>query len=430
MAAAFILPGSAGPHSPAVAPAGASATGVAEPEKRKLFPLRKRTGTAAFHLSTSAVGFGHEDLERLTEKQAVMFMAEAQWGSTKEMQCAHCGTIDTHYWAAKELRWKCKCCGKRFSVTSNTVFADHKLPLTKILKIAFSWVNGAAGVPALKLRRDWDVAYATVFTLAHKLREGITRGFDKGPLAGVHEMDGMDINGRRYKEKRNKPQGGRSTGAPKIPAELLKPADGSELIGPPKPPKFGKTAKQPLDRRLLLVMCQRGVSEGKGSSATRVAIALSESTKTVTAMAKQHASAESVIMSDEDPAYASFKGLFADHKTINHSVGYSDGKGTSNNQAESFNARMRRTAEGTYLAISNKYLKDYASEVAWRTDTRKMSTGDKLKHVLRHALSVGLSLWWRGYTHGRHREEELLIEGEQPALGRGRQPGWKAKVPR
>jgi hypothetical protein len=91
---------------------------------------------------------------------------------------------------------------------------------------------------------------------------------------------------------------------------------------------------------------------------------------------------------------------------------------------------MRRTAEGTYLAISNKYLKDYASEVAWRTDTRKLSTGDKLKHVLRQALTVGMSIWWRGYTHGHHRTDELLIEGAQPALGRGRQPGWKAKVPR
>lgn len=96
-----------------------------------------------------------------------------------------------------------------------------------------------------------------------------------------------------------------------------------------------------------------------------------------------------------------------------------------------FSARIRLvSASATYLCISNKYLKDYASEVAWRTDTRKLSTGDKLKHVLRHALSVGMSLWWRGYTHGRHREDELLIEGDQAALGRGRQPGWVAKVPR
>ena len=136
------------------------------------------------------------------------------------------------------------------------------------------------------------------------------------------------------------------------------------------------------------------------------------------------------MMSDEDNSYAKFKELFAEHRTINHSIAYSDGKGTSNNQAESFNARMRRAAEGTYLSISNKYLQDYASEVGWREDTRRLSTGDKLKHVFRRALSVGLSRWWRGYTHGHHRTTEMLLEGDEPALGRGRQPDWKPRKPR
>ena len=107
-------------------------------EAKKLFPLRKRTGTAAFHLSKDAVDFGAEDLEKLTEKQAVMLLAETVWGSTKEMSCPHCGTFDVHYFYSRELRWKCKCCDKKFSVTSKTVLADHKLSLVKILKIAYS----------------------------------------------------------------------------------------------------------------------------------------------------------------------------------------------------------------------------------------------------------------------------------------------------
>ena len=130
------------------------------------------------------------------------------------------------------------------------------------------------------------------------------------------------------------------------------------------------------------------------------------------------------------PAYASFSHLFAEHKTINHSKGYSDGKGVSNNQAESFNWRMRRAVEGVYLSASNKYLKDYAAEQAWREDTRRLSTGDKLKHLVRAAMAVGLSLWWRGYTHGKHREEELLVEGDRPAKGRGRPKGWRPMPPR
>ena len=36
---------------------------------------------------------------------------------------------------------------------------------------------------------------------------------------------------------------------------------------------------------------------------------------------------------------------------------------------------------------------------------------------------MGLSMWWRGFTHGNHRHEEMLIEGDQPALARGRPKG-------
>lgn len=406
--------------------------GGAALEGVKLFPLRRRTGTAAFHMSKEAVDFGTEDLEKLTEKEAVLLLAETVWGSSREMTCPHCGTFDAHYFYSRELRWKCKCCDKKFSVTSKTVFADRKLPLVKILKIAYSWANGAAGKPALQLRRDWNVGYPTVFTLIHKLREGLLRGFNVGVLCGVQEMDGMDINGRRYREKRNKPQGG-SGPKPKIPQWLLKPTvdpETGEIFGPPKPPKFGKAARQPKDRRILLVMRQRGVAKGKGAVATRVAVARTESAQTVKAMARRFASSESVICSDEDPAYAAFARLFAGHKSVAHSKSYSGPDGANNNQAESFNRRMRRAAEGIYLNPSNKYLLDYAAEQAWREDTRRLSTGKKLRDLFRVALSVGLSSFWRGYSHGKHREDELLIGGHVPAKCRGRPKGWKPLPPR
>jgi len=402
-------------------------------EGKKPFPLRKRTGTAAHHMSKAAVGFGLDDLDALSPKEVVFFMAELLWGSHKEMACPHCGTADAHYWTVKELRWKCKGCGKRFSVTSGTVFADRKLPLVKILKMAFSWANGSSGKPALQLRRDWNVTYKTAFTLAHKLREGLLRGFNVGALCGIQEMDGMDINGRRYREKRNKPLGGGAAGKPKIPAHLLKPSidpETGEIQGPPKPPKWDKKSRQPADRRLLLVIRQRSQAKKKGAVATRIGIALSESAATVVAMAKRFASAESAVMSDEDPAYYSFSKLFTQHQTINHSKGYSDGKGVSNNLAESFNWRMRRSAEGIYLSPSNKYLADYAAENAWREDTRKLSTRDRLRQLLRTVMGVGLSQWWRGYVQGLHREHELLVEGEQPAKGRGRPKGWRPRPPR
>lgn len=102
----------------------------------------------------------------------------------------------------------------------------------------------------------------------------------------------------------------------------------------------------------------------------------------------------------------------------------------NNNQAESFNWRMRRSVEGIYLSPSNKCLMNYAAENAWREDMRRLSTGKKTQHILRVALGVGLSRWWRGYTHGQRRTEELLAEGPQEAKTRGKWKGWKPKPPK
>lgn len=393
------------------------------------FPLRRRTGTAAFHLSKEAVDFGSEDLERLTPLDAIKFLANILWGSAKEMPCPHCGTIDEHYWSIREMRWKCTCCGKRFSVTSGTVFADRKLPLVKILKIVYAWANGSSGKPALQLRRDWNVSYPTAYTLVHKLREGLLRGHNVGILCGVQEVDGMDVNGRGYKEKRNKPQGGsKDKDKPKFKESVKKKKEGDAPAD--LPPKWGKIEKQHPERRLLLVVRERGTSKGKGAVSTRVAVAVTESSNTVIPMVTGFASAESVIMSDEDTSYSSFKTRFAGHQTVSHSKTFSLPDGTNNNQAESFNWRMKRAVRGVYLSASNKYLKDYAAEQAWREDTRRLSTSRKLAHLLHVALSVGHSLWWRNYTHGHHRNEEFLIEGDRPAKGRGKAVGAKGKVPR
>lgn len=389
-----------------------------------LFPLRRRTGTAAFHMSKGSAGFGLEDLEKLTPVEAIKLFAKMIWGSSKTMPCPHCGTIDAHYWSVKEMRWKCAGCGKRFSVTSGTVLADRKLPLATILKLIFLWTNGTSGVPALQLRRSFNVSYPTIFSLLHKLREGLVRGHNTGIMCGVVEMDGMDVNGRRYREKRNKPRGASSKGKPSIPGFLLRQdEDDEEIAGPPLPPKFGKAERQNKERRIMLSMRQRGVSLGMGAAVTRIGIAITESAKTVTALATSYASSESMMMSDEDPSYANFENIFRRHSTVNHSKAFTSPGGVDNNQAESFNWRARRAVEGIYLSISNKYLVDYASEQAWREDTRRMGPAEKLAHLFRVALSVGLSHWWRGYTHGHHRKDELLVEGPQPAPARGKKVG-------
>lgn len=87
-----------------------------------------------------------------------------------------------------------------------------------------------------------------------------------------------------------------------------------------------------------------------------------------------------------------------------------------------------KSAWDDYLSASNKCLKDYAVEPAYRDDTRRLPIDTKLKRLLWVTLAVGQSLWLRDYSQGGHWEDELLIDGALPAAGRGKEEGAKTKL--
>jgi hypothetical protein len=105
-------------------------------------------------------------------------------------------------------------------------------------------------------------------------------------------------------------------------------------------------------------------------------------------------------------------------------------KGENSNLAEELNFRLDRAEQGMYLNIEPKYLHDYAVEVAFRSDTRRLSNREQLKLLLHVALSVGISRDWRGFTHGRHRNVERLHRNPTAAPSSGPAKGRKRGPPR
>lgn len=122
--------------------------------------------------------------------------------------------------------------------------------------------------------------------------------------------------------------------------------------------------------------------------------------------------------------YAKFSKLFAGHAKVAHSQTFSE-NGVNNNQAESFNARARRAAEGIYLNISNKYLLEYAGEAAFREDCRDLSVRARFMHMFHTVFSVGKSMWFRNYTKPRTRKRDFepLVTGQLKTHARGPAPG-------
>jgi hypothetical protein len=85
-----------------------------------------------------------------------------------------------------------------------------------------------------------------------------------------------------------------------------------------------------------------------------------------------------------------------DVKRINHSEAFS-WEGACTNQAESFFARMRRSEHGVHHHFSAQYLHQYASEMAWREDHRRVSNGEQYRCVMKLALAHPVSRNWKGY---------------------------------
>lgn len=393
---------------------------------------RRHSGTASWHMSKKAVTITVDDVFAMSDPDVHDFFVRTRFGGWDTVRCPHCGTIGRHYWRALQQRWKCKGCDKTFSVTSGTPLSHHKRSLKSLLVSSLMWVNSSSGKAALELKRHRGSTYNTEFLLLHKLREGLVRGYNVGVLAGDLEMDGVHKSGWRADEKRGRPQG--SAWAAVTPETPVKQVDASMLTNAAKQqarteaakgaldPEFGR--RLPRDRRLVLAIRQRSGVKGCGAVRTRIAVGLAEDKMATTAALRRFVSIpESVLNTDTSPAYKKIGERFRGHRKVEHSMRLVGPNGEHNNFAEEYNARLNRCEKGVHLNIEPKYLLDYSVEAAFRSDTRRLPNGQQLTSALSILMSVGRSIWWRGFSQGHHRKTEQTSPSPRPARSSGPKKG-------
>lgn len=414
---------------PAIPPVGGNTGGGSErhlpPGAPKPKPRRRRSGTAAWHMSDEAVDISLRDVYRMSDREALEYLIRARWGSRTSVRCPHCGTIAGHYWRPRDRRWTCRGCRKAFSVTSDTVFANRKLALQDLIAGTLMWVNSAGGQPALELKRHWNTTYNTAYVLQHKVREALVRGYNVGLLAGDLEMDGSHQSGWRAAEKRGKPQVSLPPTPEQLDEVLMSTSEKNKKRYHAQKkgafdPEFG--ALLPEHRRIVIAVRKRSGVKGMGAVETRIAVGVAENLDVVRAVLRDFvACSESHLNTDDSPVYgkAHSKFKFRSHRSVKHTETMVGPNGENNNLAEELNARLDRAEKGQYMNIEPKYLLDYAVEVAFRSDTRRMSNGAQLRLALNIALNVGASQFWRGFTQGRHRAQELLHPKPRAARASG-----------
>ncbi len=162
--------------------------------------------TDNFHGATLLTLKGSEDAELGSglphvRREGGRDVRQIRWADTNGAPvCPHCGGVDAYDCRRPNgaPRFRCRACGKDFSITSGTLFASHKLPLRMYLAAIAIFCNEVKGKSALALSRDLGVSYKGAFVLFHKLREAMADELKDRMIGGegkVAEVDGGYFGG-------------------------------------------------------------------------------------------------------------------------------------------------------------------------------------------------------------------------------------------
>ena len=310
-----------------------------------------------FLLSASARTLSLAKVMRLSDQEAYDAFKVLRWHENDgQAICPRCGCAEAYEYASRRI-FKCKGCHSQFSVTTGTIFASRKLAYRDLLAAIALFVNGAKGMSALQLSRDLDVQYKTAFVLAHKLREAMGDEMKRAKVSGDVEVDGAYFGGHVKPANRK--------------------ADRKDLRL-----KENQTGK----RRVVVVLRERN-----GRALPFVFKSEAQAEATIKARVAQG----STVYADEATSWDGLHAAF-ETKRVNHSVEFKD-EDACTNQAESFFSRLRRAEIGTHHHISGRYLSQYANEMAWRENNRRVSNGGQFVLATVAALGCGVSRDWKGY---------------------------------
>ena len=341
-------------------------------------------------LSSKSKNINLKDILRLTEEDAFHLLKTHRWGNPDnicDVCCPHCGIRHEAYFLESRKRWCCKHCERHFYITTNTVFAFHKVKLVDILAVLVMMVSCSKGISSIDVSRLLHLNYKTAFVLCGKVREALFKTRDLSSLSGEVHEDGMWINFTL-----------RPTNFRKNNHKQRQQAD----------EKGRKFTKFRPTKRCIISLNQRSANDEQmwGSNRTIVAMDYNENTDTVFALNQRFVKAGSDIMCDENPAYNNLDFHYT-RWSVNHQEAFS-AKGINNNLAESFNARFRDLHRGVHHKTDNKYALHYANQAAFMSDNRRKSNGELFSDVLQRCLWVLPLKEWVGYWQGNHRQGELI----------------------
>lgn len=284
-----------------------------------------------------------------TQAKCLKTLEKLRWDGN--VKCTFCGSELTAPIKTEKGRHTCKKCKKSFSVLSDTIFEDTRLPLPTWFQIINLMLNAKSGIAAKEIERNIGVTYKTAYYTAMRVRIGML--MDETKLNGMIEMDESYFGGRKRKMSKNTPES---------EANLAR-----------------VTSKRGRGTNKISVV---GMVQRKGNVVTKVIEKLTK--RNLLYMLKSHAKNDnSILITDGFKSYKELE-TYIDRLEINHNKQFSKGI-VHVNTIEGFWSYVKNGIKGSYKSISKKYLPFYLVEYEWKFNNRNYK-GIELEKYLKNAL--------------------------------------------
>lgn len=253
--------------------------------------------------------------------------------------CPHCGNADADRIRRLEGEahrpglLSCYECRRQFSVTVGTVFERSHVPLHKWVLATDLLCSSKKGMSSHQLHRMLGVAYKTAWFMAHRIREAMGDTGNDDPIGGKGKIVEAD--------------------------ETYLGSSGHTFTN-----DNGWQMKRGLgDKMKVVTLVERG-GRAKSVKVDRVTSAEIE------AIVKRTADKNSVLMTDESPAYSRAGKGMKRHYTVNHQKGeYAKGFVTTNT-VEGYFSIFKRGMKGVYQHCTEHHLQRYLNEFDFRYSNR------------------------------------------------------------
>lgn len=233
-------------------------------------------------------------------------------------------------YATKQRRqtWTCTACGHHVQPTAGTIFEGSSTSLHLWFYAIHLMTSTRCGISAKQLERELGVTYKTAWRIFNLIRNDLMAGADE-PLSGEVEVDETSVEGR--------------------PRKHLSRSEAARY--------------RERSRATVIAAVERGGRIKATVLPSRRGPALSE-------QVIEWVQPESIVYTDEWPAYNRLGQHFTAHSRVIHSAGEYVRGNWHTNTVEGFFGNLKTGIRGNYKKVSRRWLQGYLNEFAWRYNHR------------------------------------------------------------